>query len=86
MKTKLILTVIAIMATIGIATPAMLDSAFANKGGVPNDNAVLNPFKSCEKHQDQKKCVNIPDDNEDEDSEEDNPDDDGEDDGDNSLP
>jgi hypothetical protein len=66
-----ILVVTAIGMTI---KPSILDSAFADKGGKPNDNAGDNPYKSCGKHSDQKKCANQPDYDEDnDDGKEDNP-------------
>ena len=47
MNTKVIVAILVVTA-IGITiTPAILDTAFADKGGNPNANSQ----KSCEKHQ-----------------------------------
>lgn len=61
MNTKVIVAILVITAIGMTVTPAILDSAFADKGGKANDNAGDNPYKSCDKHPNQKKCANQPD-------------------------
>jgi hypothetical protein len=48
MKTTTILTIIAIVAAIGMVTSSISNSiVFADKGGIPNPHAGDNPTKHC---------------------------------------
>jgi hypothetical protein len=57
--TKLFFTILVVTAIGMTLTPAILDSAFADKGGNPNDNTGDNPYKSCEQKF-TKKCIKQP--------------------------
>ena len=53
MNTKLIVAILVVTAISMAITPAILDTAFADKGGEPNQNSQ----KICVKGSDQKKCI-----------------------------